>query len=256
MKIYSNILRLVFIATVILVGCKPKMDPKQAEMLKLGIHTIVIEDVIQTSQYTYLQFKETGNPDVNEKDTLWCAVSAMEAQKGDKFYYKGGFPMENFPSKELNRTFAKILFIDDLSKNPDFVKKEIAAVPSHNSMSSTDTNISRKPKIEKLDIKIDAVSGGISIGDLFTKKNSYSNKTVKVKGQVTKFSPEIMGKNWIHFQDGTSSKDGKFDLTITTDQTVKVGDILIFEGKIALNKDLGYDYFYEVIMEDAKIVVK
>jgi hypothetical protein len=254
MKKYSKFLKIVFLASLVFVACKSKIDPKQAEMLKLGIHTIVIEDVIQTSQYTYLLFKETGNPDVNENDTVWCAVSAMEAKKGDKFYYKGGFPMENFPSKELNRTFAKILFIDDLSKNPDFVKKEIAAIPSHNSMSSTDTSLARKPKIEKLDIKIDAVSGGISIGDLFSKKDTYSGKTVKVKGQVIKFSPEIMGKNWIHLQDGTASKDGKFDLTLTTDQTVKVGDIVIFEGKIALNKDLGYDYFYEVLMEDAKVL--
>ena len=64
-----------------------------------------------------------------------------------------------------------------------------------------------------------------------------------------------MGKNWIHIQDGTEF-DGKFDLTITGNFSAKVGDIIILEGKIALNKDLGYNYFYEVIMEDAKIVVK
>ena len=37
-------------------------------------------------------------------------------------------------------------------------------------------------------------------------------------------------------QDG-SEADRKFDLTITTKETVKVGDIVIFEGKIALNKE-------------------
>ena len=59
-----------------------------------------------------------------------------------------------------------------------------------------------------------------------------------------------MNKNWIHIQDGTDFS-GKFDLTVTSDKEVSVGDIVTLEGKIALNKDLGYGYFFDVIMEDA-----
>jgi len=33
----------------------------------------------------------------------------------------------------------------------------------------------------------------------------------------------------------------------------KVGDIVTIEGKIALNKDFGYGYVYDVIIEDATI---
>jgi hypothetical protein len=74
-----------------------------------------------------------------------------------------------------------------------------------------------------------------------------------MKGQVVKVNDEVMGKNWVHIQDGT--KDGDhFDLTITTLDKVAIDDIVTFEGTITLNKDFGYGYAYEVIMEDAKLM--
>ena len=78
---------------------------------------------------------------------------------------------------------------------------------------------------------------------------------MKIKGQVTKFSPNIMGKNWVHIQDGTNDS-GNYDLTVTTNDVVKVGDVVTFEGTIVLKKDFGAGYFYEVIMEDAKKFVQ
>jgi hypothetical protein len=162
--------------------------------------------------------------------------------------------MKDFLSKELNKTFKEILFIDNISSTSDFVKREIAEVPSHQQMASSDTAaMSGKPVVAKIEVKIDPIAGGVTIADLYGKKASFSGKTVKVKAKVSKFSPDIMGKNWIHIQDGTES-DGKYDLTVTSASTVKVGDIITLEGKITLNKDLGYSYFYEVLMEDAKIV--
>ena len=60
-----------------------------------------------------------------------------------------------------------------------------------------------------------------------------------------------MDKNWIHLQDGTSS-DKDFDLTATSpDLKATVGDTLTLEGKIILDKDFGYNYFYKVLMENA-----
>lgn len=58
-----------------------------------------------------------------------------------------------------------------------------------------------------------------------------------------------MDKNWVHIQDGTNFK-GKFDLTVTTDREFKIGDVVTFEGRISLNKDFGYGYYYEVLMEN------
>jgi hypothetical protein len=105
----------------------------------------------------------------------------------------------------------------------------------------------------KADIKITPCESCITIGKLMADKKSFSGKTIKVKGVVTKVNEEIMGKNWIHIQDGTEA-EGVYDLTITTLKAVSVGDTVTFEGKISLDKDFGYGYFYNVLMEEGDIV--
>lgn len=62
-----------------------------------------------------------------------------------------------------------------------------------------------------------------------------------------------MRKNWVHIQDGTEYND-EFDLTLTTNNLVKVGDIITIEGKVFLNRDFGYGYFYNVIIENALLI--
>jgi len=106
---------------------------------------------------------------------------------------------------------------------------------------------------EKANITVQPCEGCTKIADLLSGKKGFEGKTVRIKGSVTKFNPEIMGKNWIHIQDGTEFEGG-FDLTITTDKTVSVGDIVTFEGKIFLDKDFGYGYVYNIIMEEGKLV--
>ena len=107
--------------------------------------------------------------------------------------------------------------------------------------------------VTKADIKIVPCDDCITIGRLLADKKSFSGKTIKMKGVVTKINEEIMGKNWIHIQDGTEA-EGVFDLTITTMQSAAVGDTVTFEGKISLDKDFGYGYFYSVLMEEGKIL--
>jgi len=110
-----------------------------------------------------------------------------------------------------------------------------------------------KVTTEKINISIEPAEGCITIANLLENKKSYSGKTVKVKGQVTKINTQIMGKNWIHIQDG-SEFQGEFDLTLTSDANINVGEIATFEGKIALDKDFGYGYSYAVLMEESKVV--
>ncbi|MEI6049917.1 MAG: hypothetical protein WCS03_13510 [Bacteroidota bacterium] len=107
---------------------------------------------------------------------------------------------------------------------------------------------------EKINVTVEPCDGCVKIADLLANKLSYSGKIIRVKGKVTKFNPEIMGKNWVHIQDGTEFGGG-FDITITTDKPASVGETVTFEGKIALDKDFGYGYFYSVLMEEGKPVL-
>lgn len=101
--------------------------------------------------------------------------------------------------------------------------------------------------------KVNTNNGVISLAELFENKSKYANKTIKVRGEVVKYNNAIMGKNWIHLQDGTEYK-GTNDLTITSKMETKVGETVTIEGKITLNKDIGSGYFYDIIMEEAVIV--
>jgi hypothetical protein len=106
---------------------------------------------------------------------------------------------------------------------------------------------------EKFNVVVEPCQG-TTIASLLENKKSLSGKSVKVKGQVTKFNPAIMGKNWVHIQDGTEFQGG-FDLTITTDIQVSVGETITIEGKIVLDKDFGYGYVYSVLMEEGKLAL-
>ena len=102
-------------------------------------------------------------------------------------------------------------------------------------------------------LKIEPPPGGITINELFTNRKKYEGQTIKVKGRCVKLNNMIMNRNWIHLQDG-STKDADADLTVTTTDDVTLGAIVVFEGKIALNKDFGAGYTYEVIMEEGHII--
>jgi polyribonucleotide nucleotidyltransferase len=106
---------------------------------------------------------------------------------------------------------------------------------------------------QKDGISVAPAQDGLSIAQLYANRINYDGKKIKMKGQVTKINDGVMDRNWVHIQDGTS-ESGNFDLTVTTTDEVKVDDVVTFEGTIHLKKDFGYGYFYEVIMEDAKVV--
>ncbi|MEK6725656.1 MAG: hypothetical protein AABY54_03780 [Deltaproteobacteria bacterium] len=90
------------------------------------------------------------------------------------------------------------------------------------------------------------------VEELYAKKEELNGKKVTVKGKVVKFSAGIMGKNWIHLQDG-SGKQGTNDITITTDQNTSIGENITVTGNLVTNKDFGAGYKYEAIIEEATV---
>ena len=92
------------------------------------------------------------------------------------------------------------------------------------------------------------------MAEVYKKKSSLAGKTVSVRGKVVKVSKNIMGNNWVHIQDGTGAADkGTHNLVVTTNDDASVGDVVTATGIIAPDKDFGYGYKYEVIMEQAEL---
>jgi hypothetical protein len=228
--------------------CKAQTSNKPASEKQIKVHKITIQEVLQTSNYTYLHAKENDS-------LIWLAVPLMEAKKGETYFYAGGWPMNKFESKELKRTFDDVLFLGGVSVDSNLNSKNKKASDQASIANGHDSNEPYKrtvtPEIKR-NIKVDAAQDGVTIAQLFSKKESYAGKTIKIKGEVTKYSPSIMNRNWIHLQDGTNYNN-KFDLTVTSASEVKVGQIITVEGKVSLNKDFGYGYLFDVILEEASL---
>ena len=101
--------------------------------------------------------------------------------------------------------------------------------------------------------KFAAAKDTIKVEEVFAKKDVLNGKMVTVKGEVVKFNSGIMGKNWVHIKDG-SGKPGTDDVTATTQDTAKIGDMVIVTGTLAVGKDFGAGYMYDAIIEDASII--
>lgn len=218
-----------------MTSCNPNSNQKAANLAP-GEHMCTVEEIIQTSAYTYLRAMEGSKE-------IWLAVEKQEVKKGGTYYFMDAMEMADFKSKELNRTFKSIFFVQKFSDQPvSAIKTMPEGIPS-----------GKKAVAKKEGISVKPAEGGITIADLYAKKDTYAGKTVKIRGEVVKFNSDIMKTNWVHIQDGTSNS-GSFDLIITTSSVVKVGDVVMFEGAISLNKNFGAGYSYDVIMQDAKLL--
>jgi hypothetical protein len=196
-----------------------------------GLTTVKVLEVEQVANYTYLLVKAKG-------PEYWIAVPTMVANSGESYQYQGGMMMEDFESKELGRTFDKVLFLEALYSESAGANQEVQEVTPGSQVNA-----------EKSDAKVEAVEGTVSIGELFSNPGSYEGKAIKVRGEVTKFNASIMDRNWVHLQDGTES-DGKFDLTATSAESFTVGSVVTVEGVVILNQDFGYGYSYEILLEN------
>jgi len=238
MKFFISLL-----SVFVLIGftsCKEnvkKNTEKSMPTVTINIETRgVVQEAIQTSNYTYCLVK--GDSAEN-----WIATSKLDVKKGQVLYFKKGLEMKNFHSKELDRTFPVVFFVQEASTDSTSVLFNPKQMPPQH----------MKPEAVKKDIVIKRTDGSISIAELYANKTKYAGKIIKIRGKVTRYNSGIMGKNWAHIQDGTGN-DGNFDLTVTTLDQVQLGEVVTFEGTITLDKNFGSGYSYAVLMEDAKLI--
>jgi len=224
---------LILISAVILFGCKSEQnqDLNEADVQKNEAHIGKVIDKIPAKGYTYLQVSEN-------KNNYWIAVPTMEIEIGETVYFSRFMVMEDFRSDNIDKSFDEILFVEDARKSP--TPDEMKNI--HSGATST----------EKQEIKVEPLKDGKTVQQVYADKSALNGKAVKVKGKVTKFNKQIMKRNWIHIQDGTGNEN-EFDLVITTNTEVQVGDIIVAEGKVAVDKDFGAGYFFPVMIEDAQI---
>ena len=104
--------------------------------------------------------------------------------------------------------------------------------------------------------KLPKASGpeGRSVAEVVQTRQALKDKTVLVRGQVVKVNAGIMGKNWLHLQDGSgSAKDGSNDVLVTSTEMAKVGDVVQARGTVRTDVNVGPGYEYAVMIEGASL---
>ncbi len=199
-----------------------------------GVFTGELVETFNSGGYTYAHLK-------TDKGSVWAAGPTTAINKNDEVSFIGKVAMIDFYSKSLDRKFENIYFVDAFIING--VKTGNTTIDPHKKIN--------KPQAAALK-DFSKASNGQDIAEILKNKDTLAGKTVKVRGQVSKYTASVMGKNWLHIRDSSSDQD----ITITTDGSAKLNDIVLAEGKLILNKDYGYGYVYEVLIEDAKLTVE
>ncbi|HUK56010.1 MAG TPA: DNA-binding protein [Nitrospiria bacterium] len=193
--------------------------------------TGVVVTTMNAGSYTYLEVE-------TKSGRYWAATPQMDLAVGNQVDVAPGSEMKDFYSPTLKRTFDSIIFTPSV--------KVIGNDPS------PDKGGRSKPPGAQTQSGSKEVK---TVEQVYADRETLKGKQVQVRGKVVKFNPGIMGKNFLHIQDG-SGKEGTNDLAVTSQQDVKVGDHVLVSGTLDTDKDLGAGYTYKAILENASIKVE
>jgi hypothetical protein len=227
-------------------------------------HRGVVLEAVNGGGYTYMNIDENG-------DRFWIAGPETSVSKGAEVSFSEQLWMPNFTSKALGRTFDKILFvsgvddgstaddsvdptapvedvaIDEVVTSTDLLAEEAAAEDA----ASDEAASEEESMDEEEDAPVAPADGIYTIEQLYDRADALKGEIIKVRGKVVKVSDNIMGRTWVHIQDGTGTK-GKNKLVFrSANDTAKLGDTVVAEGTLDTDKDFGYGYYYSLIVEDA-----
>jgi hypothetical protein len=196
-----------------------------------------ILETMNAGGYTYMRL---GTPEGD----VWTAVRETKVKKGATVAVETQMVAEKFQSNSLHRTFDKLIMGVLVEAPSKEAPPNPMGTPSQHMTSAASAG----------DVTVQKAEGGRTIAETWAKRNELKDKPVVIRGKVVKFLGGIMGKNWIHLRDGSGSRaEGNDDITVTTDEVAKVGDVVTVSGTVHIDKDFGAGYLYPVIVEDAKL---
>lgn len=225
-----------------------------------------VQEVLRVDSYVYLRLKTA-------QGEAWAAVPTTPVAKGAKVAIGNPMTMRQFESKSLKRTFDTIYFgtlVDPNAKPAALVPvpggggpaATIGSMPSFNAGAAPAampanphagmTPAAAPPKVGK----VPKATGpdAKTVAEVVAGRAKLKDKPVTVRAQVVKLSKGILGKNWLHLQDGSGTeKDGSHDILVTSTELAAVGDVVTVRGTVHTDVDLGSGYRYDVMIGEATL---
>ena len=221
-----------FLAALLLAAAVSAAPPAFAQQVRTLKGEIL--ETRNVDSYTYLRLKTSDGE-------IWAAVPTTAAKKGTQVTIGNAMTMENFESKTLKKKFDKIVF-------GQIIEPGAAPAAPYGAMPTGPAGapVVNVPKASGPDAR--------TVAEVVKGKAGLKDKAVLVRGQVVKVNLGIMGKNWLHLQDGSGTAgDGSNDVLVTTQDKAVVGDIVSARGTVRTDVNLGAGYAYAVLIEDAVV---
>jgi hypothetical protein len=204
---------------------------------------------LDASPYCYLRIQTA-------RGEVWAAVPQAKIEKGTEVTVVNPMLMTNFESKTLNRTFPEVFFgnLGPVNGAANPAAPMAPAAPAGGG-AAPGTPVATPVAVGKITKATGADAR--TIAETWAQKGALKEKTVTIRGQVVRYNPGVMGKNWLHLQDGSGDgTKGTHDITVTSQDTATKGDVVTIKGTVRLDKDFGAGYTYAIVVEEAKIVKK
>lgn len=223
------------------------VEPHPSMQSESSVVKGAVLEVLNVENFTYLRLD-------TQQGEVWAAVIKGQVKKGDAVTLDNVSVMNNFESKTLKRTFDQILFGNLVLTNRGESKSSILgsafnANPPHLPVA--------KPKLDVIsDAPIAKATGANAktVAEVVNNGSKLKGKTVVVRGRVVKYNPDIMGKNWVHLQDGSGLEaDATNDILVTTSSHTSIGAVVTATGVVHTDMDFSAGYAYKVLIEEAKL---
>lgn len=212
-----------------------EMEPPAAGSEEIVEGTVT--EIINVSGYTYVEIENT-------EGRVWVAAPSVPVKEGDLAAFSINMPMHNFYSKTLDREFSVLYFVDRFVSGGEVTPIDREAAAAHGRMVE---NASVSP-VEGIAM----ADPGYTIAEIYASPDEMQGRMVRVRGQVVRFTPSVLGTNWVRIRDSSAAND----LVIPTDEMCQVNDIVLVEGRIELNKDLGQGFVIPLVVEEATITIE
>lgn len=259
----TRFLPVALLLALLLTGPAPAEETQEAPAAEAPAHAqkAVNGKVLESTSgagYTYLLIEEG-------QEKTWVAIPESKVAVGQTVALQPGMVVKDFESKALARQFEAIVFspglIDSAAAAPiEGGTPQLAAQPDapldDAALAAMSGGSTKAVVPAKDELKVEKAEGenGRTVEQCFSEKEQLNGKTVRVRGKVVKFTPQIMGKNWLHLQDGSGDPmKNSHDLVVTTSEKADKEAVVVVEGVLSKDKDFGAGYRYEAILEDATI---
>jgi len=214
------------------VSCSKSKAAKPSAAVQDSLEGKVLE-VVAATPYAYVRLGTAHGE-------AWAAIPAFDLKVGSQVRILVQLKMDKFESPSLHRTFDAVYF----GTVAGAAGEAPAAAPA----------ASGQPAAPDAMVPKASGSEARTIAELYAHPKAVEGKTVLVRGKVVKYNEGIMHLTWLHLRDGSGTVQTQDnDLTVTSLDKARLGDVVTVRGIVHLNKDLGMGYKYPVILEDAKV---